>query len=259
VIGVTKRGGCDCGRARPAAAPAAFVREKRVELIRSIVPPAKRPVAQVSPAATVDVRQRAPLIDAPPALLTQPPVRTDIALILGGAECVWEDVAELERILGRPWDGIVIAANDIGSHWPRRLDHWATLHPEQLGRWIEDRRKKGLPGGFVSWAHVYQAGHSIRGRELIDRTLPRQSCSGIFAGYVARAIGCRGVFCGVPLTRTPHFAESRMHPRGRPWTSWATHYREFEKIADEMRGWMRSMSGLTADRLGRPDLQWLEG
>ena len=50
------------------------------------------------------------------------------AIVLGGADCVWDDVLAWEAIYGRRWDGLVAAANDIGCHWPRPLDHWATLH-----------------------------------------------------------------------------------------------------------------------------------
>lgn len=162
-------------------------------------------------------------------------------------------------MLGRPWDGLVIAANDIGAHWPRRIDHWATLHPEKLERWIQLRRENGFPGGFVTWAHHYLPGDSIRGRDLIDMTLERRSNSGIFAAFIARELGARAVLCGVPLTKTPHFAESTMHMRGRPWSSAVTHVREFEQIADQLRPFARSMSGRTAELLGRPDLDWLEG
>src|SRR5688572_6460764 len=61
-------------------------------------------------------------------VVTQP----HYALLLGGADCVWDDVNALESMLGSTWPGIVIAVNDIGAMWPRRLDHWCSLHMENM-------------------------------------------------------------------------------------------------------------------------------
>jgi hypothetical protein len=48
-----------------------------------------------------------------------------VALVLGGAACVWDDV-EAALYLGE-FDG-VIGANHIGIVWPGVMDGWVSLH-----------------------------------------------------------------------------------------------------------------------------------
>lgn len=183
------------------------------------------------------------------------------ALVLGGAACVWEDLAALEALYGRAWDGLVIAVNDIGVHWPRRLDHWASLHPEnfradrrhpeRLG-WPAQRDARGHPGGYITWG---------RRRGIADRVLAPWGggASGMYAVTVAYEIGCmRVVLCGVPMDDRPHFAESTAHDPAAPWTAADMHWRQWEKHADRMRGWVTSMSGRTRELLGTPTPEWLE-
>lgn len=174
-----------------------------------------------------------------------------IGLVLGGADCLWSDLHELEAVTG-PWPGPVIAVNDAGVHWPRRLDHWATLHPEDLQPRLDARAENGYPGGFIVWAHERDPWHSTGGRHLVDRTLPvptKTGSSGLFAVSVARAIGCeRVVLCGVPMTATPHIGG------GGPWTEVERFWPlwDAESLED-----VRSMSGRTRDLLGAPDREWL--
>src|SRR5512138_3919587 len=63
-----------------------------------------------------------------------------IALVLGGAACVYGDIDEaltLGEFAG------VVACNDIAAHWPGDLDAMVTLHPEKLLGWIKDRERNG--------------------------------------------------------------------------------------------------------------------
>lgn len=188
--------------------------------------------------------------------------RQDRALILGGAACVWEDVAALEQMLGHPWDGIVIAANDIGCHWPRRLDHWCSLHPEKLKKWADLRAQNGHPDGYLTWAR--------RLPRLVDRLVHNfdGGASGMLAVRVAQALGCTHVvLCGVPMDRSGHFEESTEHQPGRAFPA-AGHWKKWRAQADQLRGWVKSMS-MTYDAerkemvpsptralLGEPTLEW---
>lgn len=176
-----------------------------------------------------------------------------MGLVLGGADCVWDDLRALEAMAG-PWPGTVVAVNTIGALWPHRLDHWATLHPEKMGLWIEARAENGHPPGFTIWAHELDRWHSKRGRELVDRTLPvpmKTGSSGLFAVDVARAVGCeRVVLCGVPMTASPHFGRSEAWPEAdRYWPRWVERLAELSSV--------RSMSGRTRDLLGAPSPGWL--
>lgn len=213
----------------------------------------------VSPPATATKRPPPPPVQLPPAMpvvaSAMPEVRDPTrALVIGGAECVWADVRALEELLGHEWDGIVIAANDIGCAWPRPLHHWASLHPEKFKKWAEQRKKNGLPAAGRTW--------SRRGRTGTEGQVQPWAggSSGMLAVTVAREIGCtKVVLCGVPMTRSPHFRESVVHPQGRTWSSADNHWRSWQKpdVLAHMRDHVRSMSGRTQQLLGAPTLEWL--
>lgn len=175
-------------------------------------------------------------------------------VILGGASCVWDDVTALEEIYGKEWDGLVIAANDIGAHWPRRLDHWVTLHAYKLGRWAELRKRYGFPDGYVTWGRD----NAVPEPRRTDSVLVPWggACSGLFAVQVAEELGCvRTVLCGIPMTVTPHFAETterfaaEWHGAGGYWAAWQRHR--------DLMPCVRSMSGRTQELLGAPQKEWL--
>jgi len=176
-------------------------------------------------------------------------------LVLGGAECIWRDVDALEKMIRARWDGIVVAANDIGAHWPRQLHGWATLHPEKMERWVRLREKNGHPGGFVTYA---RDGKKRRG---IDDTVRHRfggGSSGLLAVSVALHLGCdRIVLCGVPMTRDLYFRESTVHPEGKTFSSADSHWKKWLQYADRLQGLVKSMSGRTRDLLGEPTLEWL--
>lgn len=185
----------------------------------------------------------------------QPPlVHPEWALILGGAEEVWEEVLAWEQLYGRPWDGLVIAANDVGSHWPRSLDHWVTLHPDKFKAWKALRAQYA----FIDGSETYETwGRRARGFDHNVRPWAG-GASGMLAVQVAQILGCtRAVLCGIPMTPTSHFVESTVQVPEKPWSAVAGHWRAWERELPRMQGWVRSMSGRTEERLGAPTLAWL--
>lgn len=174
------------------------------------------------------------------------------ALVLGGAECVWTDVEAFETLIGRRWDGTVIAVNDVGAHWPRRLDHWVTEHAEFFDRWRALRRELGHPDGYMTWS-------SKNSPEIDHWVQSLGGSSGLLAVQVAtEGLGMQAVLCGIPMTATPHFAESRQHEPGKRWGSVEGHWKRWTKFADRFTTRVRSMSGRTQDMFGAPDPAWLE-
>ncbi len=173
------------------------------------------------------------------------------AIVLGGAAGVWDDVLAWEEVYGKQWDGMVVAANDVGSHWPRYLDHWCTLHPERMAPWKDKRAAHGFVGGYITWGR--------RKRELDIQVRPwAGGSSGMLAIQVAQMAGAeRVVLCGVPMTPTPHFEESVVHSKTKNWMAVAGHWRAWTKHMSKMMGLARSMSGRTAEVLGVPTLEWL--
>ena len=197
--------------------------------------------------------------DAVPDLVLQEMisnVRDDLihpewALIIGGSQSVWDDVLAFEKLYGKPWDGIVIAANDIGCHWPRFLDHWCTLHPSKMPGWVEQREANGFSDGFITW-----------GRRRYDLDVQIRpwagGASGMLAVQIASRMYCsRAILCGIPMDTSPHFAESVIHNSDERWKSAPTHWRAWTRHLDKTAGWVRSMGGNTAKVLGVPTMEWL--
>jgi len=167
------------------------------------------------------------------------------ALILGGAECVLADLTKHCAQYGSlPW--LVIAANKIGMFYPGHLDHWVTMHPEQLAPWKKHRRRRGGNDDYVTWAG--------RRPDLVDRVTTHSGGStGLFAAKVALVdLGCeRVVLCGVPMDDTPHFI------RGAVGDHYEQYRCQWEAYIQELAACVRSWSGWTRELLGAPTEEWL--
>jgi hypothetical protein len=175
------------------------------------------------------------------------------ALVLGGASCVWQDLLTFEQGFDRSWDGLVVAANDVGAHWPRDLDHWVTLHSDKFPSWQDLRAAHGFAAGYRTWCRWYRPDIPVD-----FRVRPwAGGSSGMLAVQVAlEGLGCTHVvLCGVPMTQTPHFAETkeRFHS---VWIAANAHWRDWEKCRAQFGDRVRSMSGRTRELLGAPSLEW---
>jgi hypothetical protein len=182
-----------------------------------------------------------------------------IALVLGGADCLWADV---EAALSLGEFDRVVACNDAAALWPGRLDAAVSLHAEKLPLWLRRRAQ----GGHTGPSRVFGSLEALRSvppvtDQISDHTEYRfrgqadTGSSGLFALKVAlEDLGCdRAVLCGVPMTPTGHFV------RRADWLH-ATKYRKgWEQALPQIRARARSMSGWTADLLGRPDAEWIGG
>jgi hypothetical protein len=171
-----------------------------------------------------------------------------LALILGGAVCVWDDL-ERFRVLW-PHDCVTIATNETGWLYPGRLDYWISLHPENFARkkWLMKRPAKDYR----------TVSHRSRKDMPIDLILEHWGAgsSGLYAVTLAEYLKApAAVLCGVPL-------DDQGNVDGRP--HWAmkevnTHRQGWEKQRDRIAPWVRSMSGWTRDLLGEPTAEWLAG
>ena len=184
--------------------------------------------------------------------MTRAVAHPEWALCLGGADCVWDDVLAWEAEYGREWDGLVIAANDVGCHWPRAIDHWVSLHSNKFGRWEALRKRHQLPGGYARWGMERHA-------QLVDQHVKvwAAGSSGLLAVQVAWTLGCtRAVLCGIPMTASAHFGESGegFHKK---WFAANAHWSAWSRVEGKLAGWVRSMSGRTRERYGCPSLDWL--
>jgi len=182
-------------------------------------------------------------------------MRRATALVLGGAECLWEDLARLENLLGgRPWPGDVLACNDVGYKrgddgrlYEGPLDHWCTLHAEKLGGWKRKREAAGLSRGYQTWS-------SVR-REVVQHHFTgwTSGSSGLYTVSVAlKALKYpRVVLCGVPMDATRNTFSDRA------WTSHKRYRRGWEGEKEYLKPRVRSFSGWTASVFGEPTVDWI--
>jgi hypothetical protein len=182
-----------------------------------------------------------------------------LALVLGGASGVATDYLDFLEHWGRP-NGLV-ACNDAIAEFCN-LTAGVTLHPENLGKWLAKRKANGFPSVPLYTHKVTKRFPKLEGMTLTDYNFPGQPesmTSAVMAAKVALIdLGFdRVVFCGVPMTNTPHF----IHRPEAPTWDIADHYFKRWKmmIAPEYRARMRSMSGRTRDLLGAPDEEFCRG
>jgi len=176
------------------------------------------------------------------------------ALVLGGGQCVWDDIDALEALMGEPWPGVVLVCNDMGykeghsgRRWDRPIHHWCTLHAEKLQGWQNQRRNAGLPKIEETWSSV-------------RRTVVKNHFQGITGGSsglytVSVALFALGyprvVTCGIPMDATKNTFSAR------DWTSFKRYKLGWERDINRLKGRVRSMSGWTAQVLGRPTVDWI--
>lgn len=180
------------------------------------------------------------------------------ALIVGCAANVWDDVAKAREI--GEFDA-TYCVKLAGVHWPAKFQVWVTLHPEFMDAYQAERKAKGFPNGYEIVAplsgEVGEHGHKGK----IDRRVSYQwpgmnasASSGIYGAKVALQDGFeRVVLAGIPMDSSNHFT------RGKPWGQFASFLDGFTKSIPFLKGRVRSMSGLTKQKLGAPTPSWLAG
>lgn len=172
------------------------------------------------------------------------------AVCLGGADCLPYDLKQYKG----PRDAI-FACNDAIPWFEGDIDAAVSLHPEKMLAWLWARKCKGHPDvkSLVSYRKV-DKGPKL---DLVtDYLLPGQKESGSSGLYMAKValmdMGFdRVVFCGVPLTRTPHIEGSVMGTGA--WHRNDHYARTWLPITEDIKGRMASMSGWTREFLGGPE------
>lgn len=165
------------------------------------------------------------------------------ALCIGSAHCLWEDLYSLEAS-GLKTDG-TIACNAAGYEYGGDLDAWVSLHGNKFNTWLIRRRDRGYRKAREIVAHRKWVGVT----QIIDYRFPGQVNSASSGGYAAKValmdLGFdRAILCGIPLTPTPHLADSK------PWKECTNFHRAWTEIPPEYTGRIRSASGWTRDFLG---------
>lgn len=175
-------------------------------------------------------------------------------LIIGSALCMWDDV---EAALDLCEFDAVIAAKRAGVVWPGNLDAWVTLHPERLDQDIKARRQRGFPRAKCVYSHKSTAGQQYTTHQ-IEYKLPKQrtsGSSGLFAVKVALEEFrlTRLVLCGIPMDKT----FGRIDDKNKIWAGADAFRPAFMDVFDDLRPFVRSMSGWTAMKFGKPTTEWI--
>lgn len=172
------------------------------------------------------------------------------ALVLGGAQCLYDDIAAAERLFKPTF---IVAVKDIGITHPH-VDYWVTFHLDRIPRELEQRRKLGHPDPTCFW--TYSNIHTPKGLMLpVERLKITGGSSGLLGAFVGMRVAEKVVLAGIPLDPDmPHY-HKRKH--GKPWKEGAVFRQHWQKAHDDLKFKVRSMSGWTRQLLGKPTRDWL--
>lgn len=173
-----------------------------------------------------------------------------VALVLGGAQCLHDDVKAALQLFT---PDIIMAVKDIGITWPK-VDYWATLHPERLPKELAQRRAANLPDPKAIYTYKGLAAAQGLGIE-IRHLATKGGSSGLLGTEAALLVADKAVLVGIPLDpKQVHYRR----PKKGGWPP-ATMYRQaWKAVYPQLKGRVRSMSGWTKELLGAPTLEWLQ-
>lgn len=173
-----------------------------------------------------------------------------LALIVGAAACVHDDIAKLEEMMGGPWPDAVFGVNDGGVLWTGPLDYWVTVHADELPEREQRRMEAGGEGGYA----VLTPGDVPQ-----DYRIDGLTSAGLALGVAQWKGYDRKVMVGCPFDGEG-YALPHMHHGTGPWPYWRT-YQESLPVLIRRHRWLpettRSMSGFTRNTLGAPTKEWL--
>lgn len=181
------------------------------------------------------------------------------ALVVGCAGNVWDDV---QRAQDLGLFDAVYCVKLAGVHWRGGNFVWATLHPEFMDDYEKQRRQLGLHGGYEIVAPlVNEVGmHGKQGNiaRRISYRYPGMNASASSGGFAAK-VALEDGFDRVVLAGVPMRHDDNHFTRGKPWLQRDSFTDGFEKSVPHFAGRVRSMSGWTAEILGVPSPDWLNG
>jgi hypothetical protein len=181
------------------------------------------------------------------------------ALVIGSADCVLEDIANLVHIVGAPLEDVFdsFAVNDGGVLWPWTLDHWCTIHPDEMPEREKRRAAAGGDRAYRVWAP-----EDVHPDYRIDGLTSAGLATGV-AHYLApeRKI----VWIGCPFSKGGYAVPHMNHGTG-PWPYWRTYMEALPAVLKRhpwITEYVRSMSGppnsFTREKLGTPTKEWIWG
>jgi hypothetical protein len=174
-----------------------------------------------------------------------------VAFVLGGANCLYDDLDEAFEIVS---PDTIIATNNAGRDFPHDLPHWVTLHTEKMPEWMAEREKMGYPKAEFFWTSNTKT-IPIEHSNLYNYVPSWDGSSGLLAVTVALFLGYRRIIlCGVPLDKkAAHYDDDA------PWMDAPRYRSAWNRRMDCMQGKVKSFSGWTKMKLGYPTRGWCYG
>lgn len=186
-----------------------------------------------------------------------------VAIILGGADCVYADIELTKNLLskvifcdepgGYPKECLeIVAINDMIEHYEHKINHAVTLHPVKLHRWLAKRRLRHKDTQMTVWAHHKDNNDYKQSR--IDYVVQDHwhGSSGLFAVRIMLMLGIsKIILCGIPMNNEKHFV--RKEDWGHANLFWPAWLQRKGILQNHVRSW----SGRTKELLGEPTKEWL--
>jgi hypothetical protein len=169
-----------------------------------------------------------------------------VAIVVGGSNNVLAEVAEAEALVRNSgMEPVFIVTNDTIPIIEGEIIA-ATLHPHKLPQWLTTREQAGKPKPMEVWAHIHH-------QNVTNQVNDWAGSSGLFSVAVARQKGFdKIILAGVPMKK-----EAGHIVRKRDWTQVIAFTAAWSRHVKEIAPYVRSMSGWTAELLGKPDAAFL--
>lgn len=172
-------------------------------------------------------------------------------LIVATGRCVYRDLE------GIPEPSQVMTVNDIGQHWPGRIDHWYSSDIEKLVAWHAARRREYMSewggGALHSCAHRPEPEYAAVNHWPIGGG----GGSGVKAVAVALMLGYTDItVAGMPFDDNGHYwnapAGHRLS-RGRLWSNFTAETPDalLENYLPLFKGKVRFLSGRGKEMMER--------
>lgn len=175
---------------------------------------------------------------------------SNVAVVVGGAEQVWEEVDEARKLCAMAGAEITFfIINDMIAKFPFP-GIGVTLHPDQLQKWLGARAASGFMTLRRMWSN-----RDHRSGLVTNHVKDLGGSSGLFAAYPVAMQGMqfkKVILCGVPMAvSSNHFV------RHTPWNACTSFQRCWGPHMAAIKPFVRSFSGWTAEQLGKPDAAFL--
>ena len=177
-----------------------------------------------------------------------------VALVLGGAECLFKDLKAAEQLF-KP--DTIVAVKDIGITYPR-VDHWVTYHPERVTNEIRQRRALGYRDPCLWTYDTFRLDPFTKdnwGGLQIRRVDRRGGSSGFMGMVVGVTVADKCVLAGIPMD--PNLKHYR-RPKPQGWKEAMMYRKVWSDAFEEYQHLVRSMSGWTRELFGAPTREWLD-